>query len=130
MRLRRELQTIALFVRAPLRSPENMAPMKAMKAMKVASMTKGAIAEALATESGLKKSECSKILGVFADVAQAQVKKAGKFVVPGVCTVKTRVKPATKAGKRMMFGKETVVKAKPAKTVVKAFPVAALKKAI
>jgi hypothetical protein len=30
----------------------------------------------------------------------------------------------------MMFGKETVVKAKPAKTVIKAFAVAALKKTI
>merc|ERR1711869_155741 len=106
-------------------SAENMAPMKA-----VTSMGKGAIAEALATETGLKKSQCSKVMGVLATVAQTQVKKAGKFVVPGVCTVKTRVKPATKAGKRVMFGKEVVVKAKPAKTVVKAFPVAALKKAI
>merc|ERR1712167_515965 len=105
-----------------------MAPMKAMKA--ATSMTKGAIAEALATETGLKKSQCSKVMGVLADVAQTQVKKAGKFVVPGVCMVKTRVKPATKAGKRIMFGKEVVVKARPAKTVVKAFPVATLKKAI
>merc|ERR1712224_1079999 len=103
----------------------SMAPMKAMKAMKAAtSMSKGAIAEALATETGLNRSQCSKVMGVLADVAQTQVKKAGKFVVPGVCTVKTRVKPATKAGKRMMFGKEVVVKARPAKTVVKAFPVA------
>merc|ERR1711939_52218 len=105
--------------------------MGAMKAMKAAtSMGKSAIAEALATETGLKKSQCSKVMGVLADVAQTQVKKAGKFVVPGVCMVKTRVKPATKAGKRMMFGKEVVVKARPAKTVVKAFPVATLKKAI
>merc|ERR1711985_191097 len=104
---------------------------KKLKAMKaVTSMGKGAIAEALATETGLKKSQCSKVMGVLADVAQTQVKKAGKFVVPGVCMVKTRVKPATKAGKKVMFGKEVVVKAKPAKTVVKAFPVAALKKAI
>merc|ERR1719379_1411517 len=94
------------------------------------SMTKGAIAEALATETGLKKSQCSKVIGVLADVAQTRGKKAGKFVVPGVCMVKTRVKPATKAGKKVMFGKEMVVKAKPAKTVVKAFAVAALKKAI
>merc|ERR1711862_272800 len=101
--------------------PENMAPMKAMK---------GAIAEKLAAETGLKKSQCSKVMGVLADVAQTQVKKAGKFVVPGVCMVKTRVKPATKAGKRLMFGKEMVVKAKPAKTVFKAFAVAALKKSI
>merc|ERR1719343_503942 len=90
-----------------------MAPMKAMKAlkaMKSVSMNKGAIAEAIATETGLKKSECSKVIGVLADVAQTQVKKAGKFVVPGVCMVKTRVKPATKAGKKLMFGKEVVVK--------------------
>merc|ERR1712110_222983 len=112
-------------------SSENMAPMKAMKAMKaVTSMGKGAIAEALATETGLKKSQCSKVMGVLADVAQTQVKKAGKFVVPGVCMVKTRVKPATKAGKRLMFGKEVVVKAKPAKTVVKAYAVAAIKQAV
>ena len=43
------------------------------------------------------------------------------------CRIKTRVKPATKAGMRLAFGKEMQVKAKPAKTVVKAFPVAALK---
>jgi len=40
--------------------------------------------------------------------------------------VKTRTKPATKAGKREVFGK-VMVKAKPAKTVVKAFAVPALK---
>merc|ERR1712224_953281 len=34
---------------------------------------------------------------------------------------------ATKAGKRMMFGVEMKVKAKPARKVVKAFPVKALK---
>ena len=44
--------------------------------------------------------------------------------------VKTRLKPATKAGKKEIFGKMCVVKAKPAKTIVKAFPVSALKKSI
>ena len=44
--------------------------------------------------------------------------------------LKTRVKPATKAGKREVFGKEMMVKAKPAKTIVKAYPVAAIKKSI
>merc|ERR1711985_134309 len=109
----------------------SMAPMKAMKAMKaVKSMTKGAIAEALAGESGLKKSECSKVMDVLAAVAAKQVKSAGKFTIPGVCMVKTKKKAATKAGKRMMFGKEVKIKAKPAKTVVKAFAVAALKASI
>merc|ERR1739847_82115 len=86
----------------------SMAPMKA-----VTSMTKGAIAEALAGESGLKKSECTKVMNILAEVATTQVKKTGKFVIPGVCMVKTKKKAATKAGKRIMFGKEVTVKAKP-----------------
>ena len=50
--------------------------------------------------------------------------------MPGICMVKTRLKPATKAGKREVFGKLMVVKAKPARTIVKAYPVAALKKSV
>ena len=49
------------------------------------------------------------------------------FVIPGLCMLKTRKKPATKAGKREIFGKVVVVKAKPAKTVVKALAAKALK---
>jgi len=93
-------------------------------------MTKGALSEALATDLGLKKSECSKLLDSLAGVAAKEVKKTGKFSIPGVCLVKTRVKPATKAGKREMFGKMVVIKAKAASTVVKAFAVAAIKKAV
>merc|ERR1712051_863463 len=109
---------------------EKMAP--AMKAMKAGAkpMTKGALAEALATAHEVKKSQCTKMMATLAEVATEQVKKAGVFTIPGVCRIKTRVKPATKAGKREMFGKITIVKAKPAKTVVKAFPVAALKSSI
>merc|ERR1712129_597849 len=99
-------------------------------ASKAKAMTKGALAEALATETEIKKSECTKILDTLATVATAEVKKAGIFSIPGVCRIKTRVKPATKAGKREMFGKMQIVKAKPAKTIVKAFPVAALKNSI
>jgi len=69
-------------------------------------------------------------LDSLASLASKEVKKTGKVIVPGVCMIKTRLKPATKAGKREMFGKVVVVKAKPAKTIVKAFPVAALKKSV
>merc|ERR1711924_197447 len=48
--------------------------------------------------------------------------KNGKFVIPGVVMIKTRQKKATKAGKREIFGKVVMVKAKPANTIVKAFP--------
>merc|ERR1719490_307113 len=105
-----------------------MKSMKAMRPMKGAkSIGKGAIADQLATSCELKKSDCSKVLSALAEVAGKQVKSAGKFVIPGVCMVKTRLKKATKAGKREIFGKVVHVKAKPAKTVVKAFPVAAIK---
>merc|ERR1712125_290827 len=102
--------------------------MGAMKGAKA--LTKGGLAEAVSTAIEMKKSDCMKILTSLAEVVAKEVKKTGKVTIPGVCMVKTRVKPATKAGKREMFGKVVLVKAKPAKTVVKAFPVAAIKKAI
>merc|ERR1711972_147481 len=109
----------------------DMAP-KAMKAMKAAGkpLSKGGLADAIATETELKKKDCIKVLDSLAAVATAQVKSAGKVTIPGLCMIKTRQKPATKAGKREVFGKVVFVKAKPAKTVVKAYCVAALKKSI
>lgn len=101
--------------------------MKAMKAGKKTAMTKGGLADALASACELKKSQATKVLGALAEIAAVELKKSSVFTVPGLCRVKTRTKAATKAGKRVMFGKEVVIKAKPAKTVVKAFPVAALK---
>merc|ERR1711904_242270 len=100
---------------------------KAMKSVK--SMPKSAIADALGEACEKKRSEVSKVLEALADLASKEIKK-GKFTIPGVCMIKTRHKPATKAGKRVAFGKEIKVKAKPARTVVKAFAVAALKKSV
>ena len=105
--------------------------MEAMKAMKGGTpMGKGAIAEAVATALEIKKSVAAKALACLAEVGTKETVRVGKFALPGLVTIKTRVKLATKAGKRMMFGQEVLVKAKPAKTVVKAFPAAALKKSI
>merc|ERR1711924_469196 len=92
-------------------------------------MSKGALAKALATEHGLKQKACAEVINSVVAIATQEVKKTGVFTVPGLCRLKTRTKP-TKAGVRMMFGKETKVKAKPAKTIVKAYPVSALKKQI
>merc|ERR1712046_485152 len=105
----------------------SMAPMKKVA---VKSMSKGGIAEALATACEIKKSVASKAIDTLATLATGEVKKTGKFTIPGLCMLKTRTKPATKAGKKEIFGKLCVVKAKPAKKVVKAFCVSALKKAI
>merc|ERR1712224_282784 len=120
----------------PLCSLNNLAfpstmlpPMKSRKAGGKA-MTKGAMTKALATEHGLKQKACSEVISSLVAIATQEVKKTGVFTVPGLCRLKTRTKPATKAGVRVMFGKETKVRAKPAKTIVKAYPVAALKKQI
>merc|ERR1712061_565822 len=92
-----------------------MAPMKAMKKAGPV-MSKGGLAQAIADELEMKKKDVTTVLDSLASVAATEVK--------------TRLKPATKAGKREIFGKVVVVKAKPAKTVVKAFAVAALKKSV
>merc|ERR1712194_7664 len=91
-----------------------MAPM-----MKSTVMTKSALTAALAESCEVKR-------GVIS-IAATEAKKNGKFVIPGVVAIKTRQKKATKAGKREIFGKMVMVKAKPAKTIVKAFPAKALK---
>merc|ERR550534_2345221 len=94
----------------------------------VKAMTKSGLAEALSAATEIKRKECAAVMGSLAEIATQQVKSVGKFVLPGLCMIKTRQKPATKAGKREVFGKVMMVKAKPAKTVVKAFCAAALKK--
>merc|ERR1712080_452058 len=108
--------------------------MKAMKTMKAANtskaLTKGAMVKDIATEHGLKAKEVSQVFDSLAAIATKEVKKTGVFTIPGVCRIKTRTKPATKACVRMMFGQETKVKAKPARAVVKAFAVSVLKKQI
>merc|ERR1719160_906353 len=103
-----------------------------MKTMKTGAkaLTKSGIVAALASEYEMKQTACAKIIDSLAAIATKEVKSTGKFVIPGVCMIKTKLKPARKAGKRMAFGKEVMVKAQPAKTVVKAFPVSALKKSI
>merc|ERR1711976_1146900 len=107
-----------------------MAPMKAMKAGAIKAMTKGAIAKNIAEEFELKQNVAGKIIASLADIAAKEVKSNGKFTFPGLCMVKTRLKPATKAGEREIFGKVVMVKAKPARTIVKAYPVSALKKSV
>merc|ERR1712228_308295 len=93
-------------------------------------LSKGGIADALSAKTGLKRKECTNTLNALAELGSTEVKKNGKFTVPGVCFIKTRLKPATKAGKKEMFGKTVMVKAMKARTVVKARPASALKNVV
>merc|ERR1711941_159396 len=84
---------------------EVMAP-KAMKAMVAAkSITKGGLAQAVADATEMKKSECVKAITCLADVVTSELKKTGKVTLPGIAMLKTRKKPATKAGKRACLGR-------------------------
>merc|ERR1719401_2033181 len=104
--------------------------MKGMKGMKAGpAMTKGVLLTTIAEQCEMKRPEVTKVFDSLTSIGTAEVKGKGIFVIPGLCRIKTRLKQATKAGKREVFGKVTVVKAKPARTVVKAFPVSAIKKA-
>merc|ERR1712153_142253 len=122
--------SVQISARASVFDSSMLPPMKSMKVGAKKAMTKGALTKALAAEHGLKQKACSEVINSMVAIATKEVKASGVFTLPGVCRIKTRMKPATKAGVRMMFGKETKVKAKPAKTIVKAFAVAALKKQI
>merc|ERR1712218_432328 len=104
--------------------------MGAMKAAAAKAMSQSGVVAAIAAATGLKGADCKKALASLAAVGAKEVKSTGKFTVPGLAMLKLKTKPATKAGKREMFGQVVVVKAKPAKKVVKCFAVAALKKSI
>merc|ERR1719345_378937 len=103
-----------------------------MKSMKkgATTMSKSAVADAMATACETKRGEMTKVLEALAELVTKEVKSTGKFKIPGVCMVKTRHKPARKAGKRMAFGKEIKVKAKAACTVVKCFATKDLKSCV
>ena len=97
---------------------------KAMKAMKRVSkaskgraMPKGEIFGAIESTSGVKKRDVKAVFESLGSLIPGQLKATGKFTIPGVTMIKLRKKPATKAGKRMAFGKEVMVKAKPARTL-------------
>merc|ERR1719316_1224613 len=102
--------------------------MKAAKTSTKKAMTKGALVKAIAGEFEIKAKQASKVINSLTSIATKEMGTVGQFTFPGLCRIKSRTKPATKACKKIIFGKECTVKAKPAKTIVKAYPVAALKR--
>ena len=57
----------------------------------------GAIVKTLAEQHEMKTKACSELLESLATLATTEVKKTGIFTIPGLCRIKTRSKPATKA---------------------------------
>ena len=62
--------------------------MKAMKGQKA--MTKGGLTGSLADATEIKKADIAKVLNSLAEIGTEEVKKSGKFILPGLCMIKTR----------------------------------------
>ena len=96
--------------------------------------TKGEIFAKLSDSSGLSKKQIASVFEGLADLIKGELGKKGPglFVIPGLLKLKVVRKPATKAGQRLNpFTKQMMmVKAKPARNVVKAQPLKALKEMV
>ena len=105
-----------------LRSGRHMCPSKAM--------TPYGIVKAIRGATGLPASEIQAVLVELNVIAHTELSLHGKFAIPQLAMLKLQYKPARPAGKKMLFGQERLVKAKPGKKVVTAFPLKALKDAL
>jgi nucleoid DNA-binding protein len=95
------------------------------------SVSKGEVYNELAEKTGLSKKEIANVFNGLSDLISKELGKKGPglFVIPGLLKLKVVRKPATKAKQGVNpFTKEPMtIKAKPARNVVKALPLKALK---
>jgi nucleoid DNA-binding protein len=104
---------------------------KTKKAAAVKARTKSEIYRELSEKTGLTRKQ---VVSVFDEMSGLLKKDLGRrgpgtFTVPGLLKVRVVRKPATKArkGTNPFTGEEMMFKAKPARNVVKASPLKALK---
>ncbi|MFP3873992.1 MAG: HU family DNA-binding protein [Thiohalophilus sp.] len=94
-------------------------------------MTKSTLYATIAERTDLQKKQVAAVFEELATIINGHVKRngAGIFTLPGLLKIKVVRKPATKARKGInpFTGEPTVFKAKPARNVVKAQPLKALK---
>ncbi len=93
--------------------------------------TKSEIQSQIADSTGLTKKEVSSVFDALAEVIGKNLGRRGPkvFTIPGLVKFKVIHKKATKARKGInpFTGEETMFKAKPARNVVKAQPLKAVK---
>ena len=105
-------------------------PTKKTTAAKAA-MTKSAILDEIAGNTGLAKKQVSSVFDELSVLIERHIKKGavGQFALPGLMKIEVKRKPATKARKGInpFTGEETVFKAKPARNVVRIRPLKKMK---
>jgi len=88
----------------------------------------------LSEKTGLSKRDVDAVFGEMAGMIKKDLGKRGPgvFTIPGLLKIKVVRKPATKARKGVnpFTGEEMMFKAKPARNVVKAQPLKALKEMV
>ncbi|MFZ7110127.1 MAG: HU family DNA-binding protein [Desulfatiglandales bacterium] len=94
-------------------------------------MTKTAIINEIAENTGLNKKQVSSVFDELSVLIERHIKKksVGKFSLPGLMKIEVKRKPATKARKGVnpFTGEETTFAAKPARNVVKIRPLKKIK---
>jgi nucleoid DNA-binding protein len=113
----------------------DMAKKAAKSASKaVKARTKGEVFTDIADSTGLTKKQVTAVFDEMAGLIKKDLgsRGPGVFTVPGLLKLKRIVKPATKARKGVnpFTGQEMMFKAKPARKVVKAQPLKALKEMV
>ena len=96
--------------------------------------TKSQVLAGIAESTGLSKKDVQSVFDALSGMIENELGKKGPgiFTVPGLIKLKVQRKPATKArpGKNPFTGEEIMIKAKPARNVVKATPLKALKEMV
>ena len=118
--------------KAPVKkaSKKKETPKRKITAAK-APMTKSAMMDEIAGNTGLTKKQVSSVFDELSMVIESHIKKGavGQFALPGLMKIEVKRKPATKARKGInpFTGEETIFKAKPARNVVKIRPLKKMK---
>ena len=96
--------------------------------------TKSAMFQSLAEATGLSRKQIASVFDALTALIKKEIGKKGPGVValPGLLKIKRHVKPATpqRMGRNPATGEPMVIKAKPARTVVKAQALKSLKEMV
>lgn len=95
-------------------------------------MSKSEFLSSLADKTGLSKKQAAGAMDALMSIVTEQLKANGEVTIPGVIKLIVSEKPATeeRPGINPFTKEPTTIKAKPARKVVKARPVKALKDAV
>ena len=101
-------------------------------AKKNAAPTKSEILAQISKDTGLAKKQVGDVMESLSGVVKKSLKGSGLFTLPGLLKMKVVKKPATKAreGVNPFTGEKMMFKAKPARKIVRARPVKAVKDSV